>query len=281
MVVVSAFSGAVSAENVSVDLTENVAVVSNQNNSISQSTESLFIDGNAISPSDQKAKNILMREDLESNLTDAQKKLSTDLLQLLDSSFLLEGQDRETLKMEMERLKQLRPASYVSSTGGGSVADDLVYVYVYLKPPTGTGAIEPYVWEVTDRDEENHLAVAWVEVKNLETLASMEAVRTVRTVMPPLVRTGSVTTEGDAIHRTSDVRATYSQSGSGVKVGIISDGVDNRATAQSSGDLPASLTVLSNTYGGDEGTAMLEIVHDMVPRCRPLFPRSWRQHGCL
>ena len=47
MLLCSIFSGVVSAENVSVDLTENVAVVSGQNNSISQSTGSLFIDVNA------------------------------------------------------------------------------------------------------------------------------------------------------------------------------------------------------------------------------------------
>ncbi|MCK4476729.1 MAG: S8 family serine peptidase [Methanophagales archaeon] len=228
-------------------------------------SESMVVRNDTDLPSISEAKSIVEIENLKSNLTDAQKKLSTNLLQLLDSSFIPEGQDRETLKMEMENLGQFRPASSVSPTSDGRVAGDLVYVYVYLKPLAGTQTIKPYVWEVTDRDEENHLAVAWVEVKDLEILASLEAVRTIRTVMPPLVRTGSVTTEGDAIHRTSDVRTIYSQNGSGVGVGIISDGVDHWTDAQSSGDLPADLTVLSNTQGGDEGTAMLEIVHDMVP----------------
>ncbi|MFC1786627.1 NosD domain-containing protein [Halobacteriota archaeon] len=212
-----------------------------------------------------KTKSILQIENVKSNLTYAQKKLSTDLLQLVNSSFLPEGQNRENLEMQMKRLGQFRPASSVSLVSDGRVADDLVYVYIYLKPFGGTQTIEPYVWEITDRDEENHLAVAWVEVEDLETLASQESVRTIRTVMPPLVRIGSVTTEGDAIHRTADVRANHSQSGSGMRIGIISDGVDHLVDAQISGDLPAGLTVLSNTQGGDEGTAMLEIVHDMVP----------------
>jgi hypothetical protein len=178
-----------------------------------------------------KAKSILPQiENVKSNLTDAQKKLSTNLLQLVNSSFLPQGENRETLELRMKRLGQFRPASSVSPKADGRVAGDLVYVYVYLKPPAGTQTIDPYV-----------------------------------TVMPPLVRTGSVTSEGDIIHRTSSVRATYSQNGSGVKVGIISDGVDHWTDAQSSGDLPVDLTVLSNTQGGDEGTAMLEIVHDMVP----------------
>ena len=212
-----------------------------------------------------KAKSILQIRDVKSNLTGAQKKLSTDLLQLLDSTFLPYGQDKETLEIQMKRLGQFRPASSVSIATDGRGVGDMVYVYIYLKPHAETLTIEPYVWEVTDRDEENHLAVAWVEVNDLETLASHEEVRTIRTVMPPILRTGSVTTEGDAIHRTYDVRTTYAQSGSGVKVGIISDGVDNWATARNSGDLPVDLTVLSNTIGGDEGTAMLEIVHDIVP----------------
>jgi hypothetical protein len=221
-----------------------------------------------------KAKSILQIEKLKSNLTDAQKKLSTDLLQLVNSDFLPQWQNRETLEIQMESLGQFRPASSVSPKAEGRVAGDVVYVYVYLKPPAGTQTIEPYVWEITDRDEENHLAVAWVEVKHLESLASLEAVRTIRTVIPPLVMTGSVTTEGDTIHRTSDVRAIYSQRGAGVKVGIISDGVDNWESARDSGDLPADVTVLSNTIGGDEGTAMLEIVYDMVPEA-DLYFHDW------
>jgi hypothetical protein len=177
-------------------------------------------------PYTPEAKRILLIEKDKSNLTEGQKKLSTDLLQLVDSSFLPPGQTTENLELQMESLEQLRPAGSVSGKADGEVAGDLVYVYVYLKPPAETRDIEPYVWEITDRDEGNHLAVAWVEVKHLETLASQEAVRTIRTVMPPLVMTGSVTTEGDVIHNTSNVRSTYSQNGSGMKVGVISDGVD-------------------------------------------------------
>ena len=41
--------------------------------------------------------------------------------------------------------------------------------------------------------------------------------------------------------------------------------MDHIADSVASGDLPNDVTVLSNTQGGDEGTAMLEIVYDMVP----------------
>jgi len=66
----------------------------------------------------------------------------------------------------------------------------------------------------------------------------------------------------------------FSQRGAGIKVGIISDSADNRADAQATGDLPADgagLTVLHDVEDDDEGTAMLEIVHDMVPNGKLFF----------
>jgi hypothetical protein len=54
--------------------------------------------------------------------------------------------------------------------------------------------------------------------------------------------------------------------GAGVKVGVLSDGVDSLAALQALGDLPADVTVISGQAGsGDEGTALLEIVYDLAP----------------
>jgi hypothetical protein len=155
-----------------------------------------------------------------------------------------------------------------------TIKDAEVYVYIYIKPDTSPEIVNPYVQRITDVDGNNHVVVAWVSVKNLESLASLPAVKKVASVIPPVVNTGSITSEGDAIHRTNLVRSNYSQLGAGVKVGIMSDGVDNYASSQATGDLPpidSGLTVLSNTLGGDEGTAMLEIVHDMAPSAKLYF----------
>ena len=91
------------------------------------------------------------------------------------------------------------------------------------------------------------------------------------TVWPPQLNTGSVTTEGDAILRSNLVRSTYDAKGNNIKIGIISDGVDNLSTSQNSGNLPSNVHVLSNAVHGDEGTAMLEIVHDIVPNAELYF----------
>jgi hypothetical protein len=212
-------------------------------------------------------------QELKSNLNQAEQKLSTDLLQLLRPEFLPAATSLENHSETMRSLKQFKPYEQTNNFEE-SISEGIVYVYIYLNEGYSTSVINNLAEQVTDRDEKNNLAVAWIKVKNLEALASLDAVRIIRTVMPPVKRTGSVNTEGDAVHRTSNVRSTYGENGTGVKVGIISDGVDSRASAQATGDLPQDglgLTVLSNTYGGDEGTAMLEIVHDMAPGAELFF----------
>ena len=72
-------------------------------------------------------------------------------------------------------------------------------------------------------------------------------------------------TEGDVTHRAALSRSAFGASGAGVKVGVLSDGVDSLAALRAEGFLPY-VTVLAGQAGkGDEGTAMLEIVHEIAP----------------
>ena len=98
------------------------------------------------------------------------------------------------------------------------------------------------------------------------------------------VQAGSQASQGDATHKASNARAIYAVDGTGVKVGVLSDGVENLAASQASGDLDA-VTVLPGQSGAglcspscDEGTAILEIVHDLAPGAQlfspPGSPRS-------
>jgi len=104
-----------------------------------------------------------------------------------------------------------------------------------------------------------------IAIDRLESLAALPEVRFVAPRQDMIVFTGSRNSEGDRTHRAFDARATYGVAGTGVKVGVLSDGVSNLAASQSLGDL-GPVTVLSGQGGsGDEGTAMLEIVHDLAP----------------
>ncbi|MET0863278.1 MAG: S8 family serine peptidase [Nakamurella sp.] len=84
--------------------------------------------------------------------------------------------------------------------------------------------------------------------------------------------TGPVASEGDAAHGAAAARAQYQVSGYGITVGVLSDGVASLQESIAAGELPADVVVLPEQAGsGDEGTAMLEIVHDMAPNATLMF----------
>ena len=70
---------------------------------------------------------------------------------------------------------------------------------------------------------------------------------------------------GDIAHQADVARATYGVDGTGVKVGVISSGVDSLATEQAGGRLPVVNVLPGQTGSGDEGTAILEIVYTLTP----------------
>ena len=125
----------------------------------------------------------------------------------------------------------------------------------------------------------------------LEPLATLEAVQFIRPADHPIthqvlkhsavrravVATSKVdTSEGDVAHQANVARQTYNVDGTGIGIGVISDGVETLADQQATGDVPAQVLVLPGQEGGSfplacggrssgsEGTAMLEIVHDLA-----------------
>jgi Subtilase family len=82
---------------------------------------------------------------------------------------------------------------------------------------------------------------------------------------------GSRSSEGDRVHRASTARGTFNVDGTGTKIGVLSNGVTNLAAAQTAGDLGIVTVLAGQTGTGDEGTAMLEIVHDLAPGAQLYF----------
>jgi hypothetical protein len=117
---------------------------------------------------------------------------------------------------------------------------------------------------------------AQVPVHDVDAIAALPEVRRVAPAEGFVVNTGSATSQGDVAHAAATVRSTYSVNGTGVKIGVLSDGVDSLAARQATGDLPAGLTVVPGQAGtGDEGTAMLEIVHDLAPGAQLYFASAF------
>ena len=132
----------------------------------------------------------------------------------------------------------------------------------------------------------------------LEPLAMLEAVQFIRPAEEPVTRqlleqsapdravvaTSKVdTTEGDVAHQANVARQTHTVDGTGIGVGVISDGVDMLAAQQATGDVPGQVTILPGQEGGafnlscgrrskgKEGTAIFEIVHDLAPGAELFF----------
>ena len=130
----------------------------------------------------------------------------------------------------------------------------------------------------------------------LEPLARLEAVQFIRpadqaithqmlsrpAVAEVVVTAKLNTTEGDVAHQANTARTTHSVDGSGISIGVLSDGVVGLANQQATGDVPAQVTVLPGQEGrptsfcgrpisGNEGVAMLEIIHDLAPGAELFF----------
>lgn len=113
-----------------------------------------------------------------------------------------------------------------------------------------------------------------------EELGGRAEVRFIRPAAEATTNIGNVTSEGDIAHQADLVRArlnfagTANADGTGVRVGVISDSIRFLAASQASNDL-GTVTVVPGQTGLDttnmpptdtgEGTAMLEIVHDLAP----------------
>lgn len=103
------------------------------------------------------------------------------------------------------------------------------------------------------------------EPKSARTARVEAALTKALNTAPARAAEGAVVSEGVKTHAVDKARARFKVSGVGTKVCALSDGVDSLAASQASGDLP-DVDVLPGMEGsGDEGTAMLEIIHDVAP----------------
>jgi hypothetical protein len=93
-----------------------------------------------------------------------------------------------------------------------------------------------------------------------------------------IVNAGSVNSQGSVAHGADRARKYYGADGTGVKVGVLSDSDDFQEQSIASGDLPADTLTLpgqSGRPGTGEGTAMMEIVHDIAPGARLFFATAF------
>ena len=127
--------------------------------------------------------------------------------------------------------------------------------------------------------------VQWIRAADQPRIRTQQPVAAARAADPaaPAASRKVDTSEGDAAHRADAARRAHGVDGTGIGVGVISDGVETLAAQQATGDVPAHVTILPGQEGGafdvacggrsngSEGTAMMEIVHDLAPGAELFF----------
>ncbi|MFT3917014.1 MAG: S8 family serine peptidase [Anaeromyxobacteraceae bacterium] len=89
---------------------------------------------------------------------------------------------------------------------------------------------------------------------------------------------GAATSAGSNAHNADAARKFYDVDGTGVKVGVLSDSDDFKEASIASGDLPADTVTIpgqDGRPGSGEGTAMMEIVHDVAPGAKLFFATAF------
>lgn len=144
-----------------------------------------------------------------------------------------------------------------------------VYVKLLNTNPKELSQLEKLGFEIEITNEKLKKIQGWISSNSIGSLTKLDNVISVTSPVYGHSKSGTTTTQGDAILRSNLLR-NLGITGEGVKVGIISDGSSGLIQAQNSGDLPDNVTLFDScipTVVGQcaEGTAMAEIIHDIAP----------------
>lgn len=126
----------------------------------------------------------------------------------------------------------------------------------------------------------NQSMVATVPLSAVERLAASPMVQRISPAEMARTNVGALTSQGYISHKANKV-VTSGIDGSGVRVGVLSDSVEALAGLIASGDLPADTVVVPDQAGAgeSEGTAMMEIIHDLAPGAKLFFATAFNGSG--
>jgi hypothetical protein len=122
------------------------------------------------------------------NMTEWQRKLPTQLLQIIDPNFPKTGNTPEEVKALMSKRYQLLYADEairqfdIQNTSSQPVGDH-IYVRIYRNSSASMQILDSYITKINDRDPKGAI-VAWVDLNKIEKVASLQEVTGVDIVIP-------------------------------------------------------------------------------------------------
>lgn len=120
-------------------------------------------------------------------------------------------------------------------------------------------------------DPTHQIVEGFLPISQLPTVAQMPNIVGMSPLYKAISHVGSASNQADQALFANVARTQYSVDGTGVKVGVLSDSVNQfqggLSASVASGDLPSNVQVLVDGAAGssDEGRAMLEQIHDIAP----------------
>ncbi len=115
----------------------------------------------------------------------------------------------------------------------------------------------------------------YIPFDKIWTIAKDNRTASILPILKPYTKVGSYTTQGDEQLFARLAREQKNVDGTGIKIGVISDGIKGYTDSQYSGDLGMVSILqghenLANT-AGMEARAMMEIIYDIAPNCELMF----------
>lgn len=232
-----------------------------------------------------------------------------ELLQEKDSRTAAQQKMSSSLvyALKADRSEQLTPSidAMPDATGGLNIQDNGVLVDIQGTPSADLEAAITDSGGLVIRGSQTDVIHARVPLQQLESLAGRSDVSHIkpsavaklnnagrmgpnplRSFLPRslafVISTGSLTSQGMIAHSAGVARSTFGVDGTGVKVGVLSDSAEAIPFLIGTGDLPADSMnvadidqILNGGPGTSEGSAMMEIVHDMAPGAQLFFASAF------
>lgn len=170
------------------------------------------------------------------------------------------------------RLKSIDAANIIENNPLVRVQDGFVQVYVHCNRVNEDDllVLESLGLKTELVNENLRIVQGWISQDNLEELENLEFIKNVTPPVYGYTKIGDATSEGDSILNADAAREAFGVDGAGVRIGVISDGVDGLSFSQLTGDLPDNVEVIDGG-SGSEGRALMEIIHDLAPGAQLVF----------